>query len=30
MPDSVVALIQDYWSIEVRYADRTGLKQIWP
>jgi phosphate transport system substrate-binding protein len=30
MPDSVVAMIQDYWSKEVMFADRTGLKPIWP
>lgn len=30
MPDSVVAMIQDYWSKEVMLADRTGLKPIWP
>ena len=30
MPDSVVSMIQDYWSKEVRFADRSGLKQIWP
>ena len=30
MPESVVASIQDYWSKEVMFADRTGLKPIWP
>lgn len=30
MPDSVVALIQDYWSKEVKFADRTGMQQLWP
>jgi phosphate transport system substrate-binding protein len=30
MPDSVVAIIQDYWTKEVMFADKTGLKPIWP
>ncbi len=30
MPESVVALIQDYWTKEVMFADKTGLKPIWP
>ncbi len=30
MPDSVVALIQEGWSKEVKLAERTGLKQLWP
>jgi phosphate transport system substrate-binding protein len=30
MPDNVVKLIQEGWSKEVKFAERTGLKQIWP
>jgi phosphate transport system substrate-binding protein len=30
IPDGVVAMIQEYWSKEVRFADKTGLKPIWP
>jgi phosphate transport system substrate-binding protein len=30
MPESVVKLIQDGWTKEVRLAERTGLKQLWP
>ena len=30
MPDRVVDLIQETWSKQVQYADRTGMKQIWP
>ena len=30
MPESVVTLIQETWSKEVMFADRSGLKPIWP
>lgn len=30
MPENAVQLIQEGWSKEVKFADRTGLKQIWP